>query len=367
MTIGWEVGMSRVFSIMAAAALLVGCGGGVNQGGSGYEPFPQPSPTPEDAESLQIHANPPSGQAPLDVQFSISASNIPGPYTFQWNFGTLGTSASESPRQMFEAEGSYPVTLTITDNVGKPHTASITILVGNQPQGNEAELLVGDIGYELLFDEDPNESNDTKSTAKDLGKRGEHVIGNAYLHPRNIRYYVDISNAGSVDVVSPFKVDFWVDRLNEPVAGEQSDLTTLVAGLRAGQSKRLYFQWDNALPGSTKAWAIVDAGGQVYESDELNNASSGLDVSVVADEDWYVAEQTQQNYVRVGISDLTVDYDVDVYKGGTFKFSLANPGTEDESRSFYDGNMVGKWSVRVYSPNGRGDTTKPYTITLYPY
>ncbi|MGA9751410.1 MAG: PKD domain-containing protein [Acidobacteriota bacterium] len=75
-------------------------------------------------------ATPTSGQAPLAVSFSGSASGGTTPYTYAWSFGDSATGSGATTSHTYSAAGSYPVTLTVTDAASLTATDShLTITV----------------------------------------------------------------------------------------------------------------------------------------------------------------------------------------------------------------------------------------------
>ncbi|WP_405381828.1 PKD domain-containing protein [Maribacter sp. LLG6340-A2] len=80
-----------------------------------------------------IEANPISGTAPLEVEFSGSSSTDDGPLTYAWDFADGDTSTLEEPEHTFSESGSYVVSLTVTDEFNETDTETITITVNDPP------------------------------------------------------------------------------------------------------------------------------------------------------------------------------------------------------------------------------------------
>jgi PKD repeat protein len=79
--------------------------------------------------SAVIEANSTSGQPPLNVTFTGSATGGTAPYSYSWNFGDGQTSTSQNPSHTYASEGDYTATLTVTDNQGANAVASQVITV----------------------------------------------------------------------------------------------------------------------------------------------------------------------------------------------------------------------------------------------
>ncbi|MBS3765225.1 PKD domain-containing protein, partial [Candidatus Bipolaricaulota bacterium] len=90
-----------------------------------------------DAPTAKFSADSDSGKAPLDVSFDASDSNDPDGEiaSYDWDFDDDETATGETVSHTFEAEGSYEVTLTVTDDGGDTDTRTTTIEVTarNQP------------------------------------------------------------------------------------------------------------------------------------------------------------------------------------------------------------------------------------------
>jgi PKD repeat protein len=76
-----------------------------------------------------------AGTAPLIVNFDGTASSDADGtiVSYLWNFGGSNSSSSATPQYTFPVAGSYPVSLTVTDDNGATNTATTTIEVGATP------------------------------------------------------------------------------------------------------------------------------------------------------------------------------------------------------------------------------------------
>lgn len=91
-------------------------------------PTPTPTPQANKNPTVSIEANVQSGKSPLTVKFTSRASDSDGHITsYLWNFGDGTTSTEANPTKIYEREGNYIVTLTVTDDRGGTAT---TVLQG---------------------------------------------------------------------------------------------------------------------------------------------------------------------------------------------------------------------------------------------
>ena len=67
-----------------------------------------------------------SGQTPLTVNFTAIGQNI---VSYLWNFGDSQTSTQQNPSHVYQNSGTYTVTVTGTDSIGKTTTDSLSIAV----------------------------------------------------------------------------------------------------------------------------------------------------------------------------------------------------------------------------------------------
>jgi PKD repeat protein len=82
--------------------------------------------------SVTVSATPTSGEAPLTVQFTASASGGQEPYSYAWDFNNDGATddTTQNPRITLRTPLSYNVRLTVTDTNGNSASKMITVNVG---------------------------------------------------------------------------------------------------------------------------------------------------------------------------------------------------------------------------------------------
>ena len=84
--------------------------------------------------SANIVASPTSGQAPLAVSFSGSATGGVPPYSYVWAFGIGASSKSQNSSYTYSTGGSYVATLTVADSQTTTSCKSVTIAVSATTQ-----------------------------------------------------------------------------------------------------------------------------------------------------------------------------------------------------------------------------------------
>src|SRR5207245_851367 len=79
--------------------------------------------------ALTAAANPPAGDAPVNVSLTALPSGGTAPFTFSWSFGDgSAASTSQNPSHTYAA-GSYTAQVTLTDAAGHTANASVAITV----------------------------------------------------------------------------------------------------------------------------------------------------------------------------------------------------------------------------------------------
>lgn len=103
---------------------------------------------PDSQPEAYAMASPTTGEAPLEVQFTASASGGDGALTFAWRFGDGDMSTEKNPLRTFTAAGRYQIVLTVTDADGDTAADVVTIEVTSSvPEGQRpmpvAAILAG--------------------------------------------------------------------------------------------------------------------------------------------------------------------------------------------------------------------------------
>ena len=78
-------------------------------------------------------ATPTEGSAPLTVAFSSAGSSGTGTLRFAWDFGNGTRSVEANPSTLYEAAGTYRITLQVSDDSGDVSLASMSVRVNNAP------------------------------------------------------------------------------------------------------------------------------------------------------------------------------------------------------------------------------------------
>ncbi|MFD8080341.1 PKD domain-containing protein, partial [Kitasatospora sp. NPDC059722] len=87
--------------------------------------------------SATAAGTPPTGNAPLNVAFTGSATGGTAPYAYSWNFGDgSAASTAQNPSHTYATAGTYTATLTVTDAANPAHTATATVTTTVSAVGN---------------------------------------------------------------------------------------------------------------------------------------------------------------------------------------------------------------------------------------
>ncbi len=314
---------------------------------------------------VSISANPTSGPAPLNVAFTSNAVGGNAPLAFAWTFGDGGTATTANAAHTYTANNTYTASLKVTDADGDEATATVTIVVNNT-QTTKPDLQFANFGAFASGLDDVYEPNDSASHyLGDWGTSGmTYTVTDGYIDPVDITYYVDVLNFGAA-LNTPFDVDFYANLTSAPAASVLGDDFETVPNLNANGSKRLYFTVADPTPGvMRRSYVRVDTFNEIDESAEMNNLTSGLDVTPVGDVDWFAVYETAGYPLSITLTQLPADYDVELYnENGVKVASSTNAGTANESIT-YTTPAQGLYHVKVFGYDGARSSTAPYRLTV---
>lgn len=157
--------------------------------------------------TITISAIPREGCAPLPVSFS--ASSIPAPQNYSWNFGNGVTSILENPSTVYFNSGQYPVSLSITDVNGCSNSINEQNFITVHPKpviGFTTSFEVGYIGQEITFNSTYTNSNSQwiwdfgdGTTITEQDPIAQHTFWSSQIF--NVTHYV-ITEFGCMDTLS---------------------------------------------------------------------------------------------------------------------------------------------------------------------
>ncbi|HEU0079476.1 MAG TPA: S8 family serine peptidase [Longimicrobiaceae bacterium] len=164
-TYGWKAGTSMASPQAAGLAALLFATGMTNAeevlarirstvddlGPAGWDPhfgagrinaYRAVTGTDPDAPPVAVVGGPYAASEGSPVQFSSAGSADPNgkPVTYAWSFGDGTTSTEANPAHVFVDNGSYAVTLTVTDQSGLARSVSSTAAIGNAAPAVTAAL-----------------------------------------------------------------------------------------------------------------------------------------------------------------------------------------------------------------------------------
>ena len=124
--------------------LIVGLAGGCSKGDEQAPTAPSPAaalgtplgaaPSPADDLPDELYVDlegePDEGPPPLTVKFMSEVDDGTPPYSYHWDFGDGSPAGTDSgPTHVYEKEGEFVVTLTVTDSKGLKGAEEYDILV----------------------------------------------------------------------------------------------------------------------------------------------------------------------------------------------------------------------------------------------
>lgn len=103
---------------------------------------------------VEMNVTPDSGAAPLPVAASCEVEGGKPPYRFEWDFGDGAASGQEVASNIYEAGGTYTVSLTVRDALGQAANDEMTVTVRDDAQplvAIQAAPTVGTVPMKVAF------------------------------------------------------------------------------------------------------------------------------------------------------------------------------------------------------------------------
>jgi PKD repeat protein len=98
-----------------------------------------------DAPTVEAFADPASGEAPLEVQFSATGLDPQGgDLTYHWEFSEGGGTVQQSPTRTYTQAGTYTATVTVTDEQGLTASATVEVEVSERSNAAPSVIAAGD-------------------------------------------------------------------------------------------------------------------------------------------------------------------------------------------------------------------------------
>jgi len=198
LTFGLSFGIKRIarsvhatFLVTFLATILSACGGG---GGSGSTPPPAPPPPPPPANvapTASFTVTPSSGSSPLAVVVNAAASSdSDGTITsFEWNFGNGVTAIGSSAGTTYTTNGSFTISLTVTDDDGATGTTTRPVTV-TAPSGNVTLSGTIQILPSSAIDSDTNDRQTTNTS------NNSFALAQTIANPVTLGGFVNRPNTG---------------------------------------------------------------------------------------------------------------------------------------------------------------------------
>jgi len=88
-------------------------------------------------------------------------------------------------------------------------------------------------------------------------------------------------------------------------------------------------------------------------------------IAASGDNDWYrFANTSAQRNIRVDLTNLPADYDLQLYQNNTRRRTSENGGTNSETVTYNTSTVASNWYAYVYGYNGANSNTQCYTLRI---
>ena len=178
-------------------------------------------------------ANITGGDASLTVRFTDESTG--DPTSWEWDFGDGGSSTEQNPEYTYETPGTYTVSLTVSNNVGRDTLTKTGYITVTDPAGPlsadfEANITTGEVPLTVRFTD--RSTGGPTSWFWDFGDGGNSTEKNpeyTYEIPGIYNVTLNASRADDVDTI--IKIDYINVTGPPPVANFTADTTSGTAPL----------------------------------------------------------------------------------------------------------------------------------------
>jgi len=133
------------------------------------------APPPPSPPQVSVGAAPPSGTAPLRVNFTSTASSPNGSINAEtWDFGDGQTGSGGTPTHTYTAAGNFTARTTVTDSAGMTASASTGVVVSPASTGGGGQLRV--LQYNIDFTEGTDCVDDANRTASTIASMNADIV-----------------------------------------------------------------------------------------------------------------------------------------------------------------------------------------------
>jgi PKD repeat protein len=93
------------------------------------------APAPAEELYVDLEGDPDEGAPPLSVKWTSTVEDGAPPYTYKWDFGDGSpVSADANPTHVYQKEGEFTATLTVSDSKGLSGSEEYDILVEKEEE-----------------------------------------------------------------------------------------------------------------------------------------------------------------------------------------------------------------------------------------
>ena len=328
------------------------------------------------ALTARVGADPLSGKAPLQVQFTSGVTGGAQPYTSDWDFGDGNKSTDANPVHVFNTGGQYAVTYKVTDANGKSATDQVQISVSDAskpaatatatPTSGAAPLTVafqgsatgGTAPYTWEWD-----FGDASPKSKAANPSHTYQSAGTYTAALTVTDANGATDSRSVQITAAAN--------SVPVASASATPTKGVAPLQVaftgqatGGDKPLTWSWDfgdggtSSQPTPTHTYQTAGVYTATLTVTDGNGDSSSAQVSVEVGDN-QIPKVTASAKPVSGTAPLTVSFSGTASGGNpplTFSWDLGDGSTSTNQNPSHTYQAAGTYNATVTVTDANGDT-----------